>query len=214
MRKHLFKLFLVGFVALCLVIGNLGRIARAETDDDDDDDRQAAWHQTQTGTNPWGGTWISGRFGPDVGYGEQGSYYSYQDPMSGNFITYSQVGMGMGMGGPLMGYGGWNSPLAGISYGPYAGGNMPQMNPTPGWSTQGYYSGGLFSPQISYTSGQYNPIAGLFMGLLGGGLGGWGGSYGGWGGGLGGWGGSLGGWGGSYGSWGGSYGGGYPTVIR
>jgi hypothetical protein len=97
----------------------------------------------------------------------------------------------MGLGGPFAGYGGWDSPLGAISYGPYAYGNMPQITPTLGYSTQGYASGGLFGPQTSFYQAQPS-----FLGMFGGGFGGFGGGFGGFGGGFGGFGGGFGGFGG------------------
>jgi len=183
-----------------------------------DPDRSASWHETQYGTNAWGGTWMLGQFGPDVGYGEQGTVYQYTDPMSGTYVSYSSTGMGMGLGGPLMGYGGMFSPVAQASYGPYAGGNRPQVGSTPGYDTQGYLSGSLWGPNVSMYQSQYNPMAGMMfglMGMLGGGYGGYGGfgGYGGYGG-YGGFGGLFGGFGFSpYGYSGASAGSGLQQVI-
>ena len=149
---------------------------RAEEDSSNTSDRTAAWYNTQYGTTQWGGTWMRGQFGPDVGIGQQGSVFQYTDPMTGAYVSYSSTGLGMGAGGLFAGYGGWDSPLAAISYGPFAYGNTPQVMPTFGWNTQGSASGGLWAPQTSFYQAQPGLTWMLGGGLFGlGGFGGFGG---------------------------------------
>ncbi|MGA1839477.1 MAG: hypothetical protein ACMUIU_02540 [bacterium] len=190
--------------------------------DDDEPSKSASWHETTFQTDAWGRTWTVGQFGPDVGYGEQGSIYEYTDPMSGAYISYSSTSMGVGAGGPMMGYGGMFSPLAQISYGPYAGGGRPQVQSTPGYDTMGYLSGSLWGNNTSYYQAQPNFMAQMMFGLggFGGGLFGGGGYGGGYSGAYsGGYGASYGGFGGysPFGGFGGFSGfggfGGYPTRI-
>jgi len=198
MMKETLRTTIILLLSVCLII-TIMSISRAQAYVDPNT-RAASWNQTQTLTTPWGATGLIGRFGPDFGYGEQGTVYQYRDPYTGSYISYSNTGMGMGLGGPLMGYGGMYSGLGAASYGPYAYGGSPQVQPTPGWATQGYASGGLFSPQTSF----YQAQPGLF-GMLGTSLGGFGGlDLGGFGGlDLGGFGGlGLGGFGlGGFGAW-------------
>ncbi len=194
MIKENLRTSIILLLSICMIVAAMGiSVVRAAVDEGDNVDRSAAWYQTQYGTSPWGGTWMTGQYGPDVGMGQQGMVYQYQDPMTGSFVSYSTTGMGMGMGGPFAGYGGWDSALGPISYGPFAYGNVPQVMPTPGYGTQGSASGGLFGPQTSY----YQAQPGL-MWMLSGGLGSFGGfggyglysGYGGYGGypyGFGGW---------------------------
>jgi hypothetical protein len=124
--------------------------------------------------------------------------------------------MGMGVGGPLAGYGGMFSPLAEISYGPYAYGQNPTAQSTFGWDTKGSLSGSLFTGSSQYYQAQANPFAQMilgFSGMLGGGLGYGGIGYGG------GWGptsygasSAFGSYGlGNYGPWG--FGGGFGTGL-
>jgi hypothetical protein len=163
-------------------------LAIAADDDDDEPSRSASWHETSYQTDAWGRTWTIGQFGPDLGYGEQGSIYEHRDPTTGAYISYSSTSMGMGAGGPMMGYGGMFSPLAEVSYGPYAGGGRPNVGSTPGYDTQGYLSGSLWGNNTSYYEARPNPMAQMMFGLMGGGFGG----FGGYGGGYGGFGGSYG----------------------
>jgi hypothetical protein len=107
------------------------------TVDGEEADRTQSWHETQTGTTAWGGTFISGQFGPDVGIGETGQYYQSIDPLTGATTSFYTTGLGSGIGGALAGYGGMFSQYGQDSYGPYAGGNRPQVQPTPGYDTQG-----------------------------------------------------------------------------
>jgi hypothetical protein len=188
---------------------------------DEEPERDASWHETEYGTDAWGGTWLSGRFGPDVGYGEQGQVFEYTNPGTGMYVSYSSTGMGMGLGGPMLGYGGMFSPVAQASYGSYAGGGRPNVQATPGYDTQGYLSGNLWGQNSSFYQARYNPMAGFLFGmagLLGGGYGGFGG-YGGYGGfgGYSGYGGfsGYGGYGGfsPYGGYGGFGVGSFPTRI-
>lgn len=138
--------------------------------EEDASERSAQWYESNYGTGPFGQTWMMGRFGPDIGIGEQGVTYQYTDPMTGSFVSYTNTGLGMGLGGPFAGYGGMFSPTALASYGPFAYGNNPQPMPTPGYTTQGYTSGSIFGPNTNYYSAQPS-----FLGLMGGLLGGYGG---------------------------------------
>jgi hypothetical protein len=218
-RQFLKKLF-VGITICCLMTVVMGSLAKADSNDDSDIDRNASWHETQYGTDAFGGTWMLGQFGPDVGYGEQGMIYEYSDPMNGTYVSYQSTDMGMGFGGPLMGYGGMFSPIAEASYGPYAGGNRPQVQATPAWDTQGYVSGDLWGNNTNAFQAQYNPMAGFMFnlaGMFGTGFGGYGGlfggapvnysAYSGYGYGTGA------GYGNIIGGYGGGYGYGYPNVI-
>ncbi|MEW5800893.1 MAG: hypothetical protein AB1847_02205 [bacterium] len=158
----------------CLVISSftLPGIC-AETGENSSVSRNANWYETQYGTSPFGGTWIMGQFGPDIGYGEQGVSYQYSDPLTGSYVSYMSTGMGMGLGGPFVGYGGMYSPVAAQSYGPYANGNNPQIQPTPGWSTKGYSSGNLFGQSTNYYQAQPALFGLGLYGLGGYGLGGY-----------------------------------------
>jgi hypothetical protein len=189
---------IVVLIVSLLLVGNLFSSSMAIAQNDPNT-RTAQWHETQYGTNAWGGSWILGQFGPDVGMGEQGTYYQMSTP-GGGYVSYYSASPGMGYGGPMMGYGGMFSPVAQQSYGPYAGGGRPQVQQTPGYDTQGYVSGNLWGQSTNYYSAQPNPMFGLMMGLLGG-FGGFGG-FGGYGG--------YGGYSAGYGGYGGGYGYGYP----
>ena len=138
---------------------------RAADKNDNTATRDAQWYQAQYGTNPLGGSWMMGRFGPDFGIGEQGYTYQYSDPLTGSYISYTTSGLGMGIGGPLLGYQGMFSQAAMQSYGPFAYGNNPMPASTFGWSTEGYTSGSAFGPYTNYYSAQ--PMMSLF-GLFGG----------------------------------------------
>lgn len=193
MLRH-FKLliFLILSLFTLSIICSMHYSFAASDDDSSEPDRSASWYQAQYGTGPFGQNWMIGSFGPDYGIGEQGMRYQYTDPLTGSYVSYSTTGMGMGLGGPLAGYGGMFSPAAAISYGPFAYGNNPQPMPIPGYSTEGYTSGGLFSPNVNYYSAQPS-----LLGLMGG-MFGFGGLYGGLYGGLG--------YGSGFGSWGGGFG--------
>ena len=165
MRELKLRTLLTLFLSVCLIfaIMNVPRV-RAE-EEETEAERYAAWYQAQYGTTPWGGTSMIGYFGPDYGIGEQGMVYQFQDPLTGSYVSYSQTGMGAGMFGVFGGYGGWNSPTAAMSYGPFAYGQTPQVMPTLGYGSQGYQSGSLLGPNTSYYSAQ-NPL----MWMLGGGI--------------------------------------------
>lgn len=165
--------------------GNLGNLGSWNTpqynytstnNDDDNVSRNANWYEVNTGTSASGGTWISSMFGPDVGYGEQGTRYEYTDPITGTYTSYSQTGMGQapGMAGLLPIYGGMFSSVGSQSYGPYAGGQNPTVQQTPFYDTQGYMSGSLWGPNTQAMQAQYNPMGGM-MGMLFGTFGGYGG---------------------------------------
>jgi len=218
MKKQFLKIALVGIITACFLILVMGRVANAQwlnygnygnygmnfgnlgwnfdnswtQDSEIDEDeltRDAAWFDVTTGTSASGGTWISSQFGPDIGYGEQGTRYEYTDPISGMYTSYSTTGMGQapGMAGMLPIYGGWNSAVGSQSYGPYAGGQNPSVQQTPFYDTQGYMSGSLFGPSTQAYQSQFNFMGGM-LGSLFGTFGGYGGSnysagYGGYGGG-------------------------------
>jgi hypothetical protein len=212
-RLNVIAILVLSIFLLATVFGSTLAIA-----DEEEPDRSASWHETSYQTDAWGRTWVVGQFGPDVGYGEQGSIYEYTDPTTGTYVSYSNTSMGMGAGGPLMGYGGMFSPVAQASYGPYAGGNRPSVGSTFGYDTQGYLSGSLWGNNTSYFQAQPNPMAQMMFGLGfgGGGYGYSGTGYGGFGGyspfGGGLFGGGLFG-GGFFGGYGGSSVGGYATRI-
>lgn len=111
---------------------------------------------------------LIGRFGPDVGIGEQGTIYRYSNPLTGQNFTYSSTGIGLGLGGPFLGYGGMFSPVAGASYGPFAFGQIPIVGPTPGYDTTGYISGNLWGQNTSFYQARINPFAAVLFGGLGG----------------------------------------------
>ena len=201
MIKARLRMCVVLLLSVCLVaVFLLAPSIHAENNDSKHNNRSSAWYQSQYGTNPWGGTWMMGQFGSDIGYGEQGMTYQYSNPSTGSFVSYSSTGLDMGMGGVFAGYGGMFSPLATASYGPFAYGNDLQPTSTFGWSTQGSMSGSVFGPSTSYYMAQ--PSSFGLMGGLFGGFGGFGGllpgiSYGGFP--ISGYG--LGGWAGGYGWW-------------
>jgi hypothetical protein len=142
---------------------------RAQTSDPT---RQAAWYQVNYGSNAFGGTFLYGQYGPDVGIGEQGTIYRYSNPLTGMYVSYQSTGIGTGIGGPLLGYGGMFSPVAEASYGPFAYGQIPTVASSPGFDTSGFLFGNLWGQGVNYFQSQYNPYAGLLFGL--GGLGGFG----------------------------------------
>jgi hypothetical protein len=224
-RLNVLTILIVAIFILTTAFGSSLAIAADETEEPD---RSASWHETTFQTDAFGRTWTVGQFGPDVGYGEQGTMYEYTDPMSGAYVSYSSTSMGTGAGGIMAGYGGMFSPLAQASYGPYAGGGRPQVESTWGYDTQGYLSGSAWGNNTSYYQAQPNFMAQMMLGFggFGGLLGGYGGgysgaysgaysgnygaqSYGGFGGFS-----PFGGFGGFSGFGGfGGYGGGYPTRI-
>jgi len=161
-------------VSLCLIADFAAINGRCAENDDSNVSRNADYYNVQYGTSPFGGTWTMGQYGPDVGIGEQGYQYQYSDPLTGTFVSYSSSGIGAGLGGIWAGYNGMYSNVAQQSYGPYAYGNTPEVQPTVGWSTQGSTSGNLFGYNTNYYQAQ--PAT---YGLMGGLLGGLGGYYGG-----------------------------------
>jgi hypothetical protein len=170
-RKRLSAIIII-LLSFCLIATFFTFSDVYANGEDDDGARTAAWYTTQYGTGPLGQTWMIGRFGPDVGYGEEGFRYEYRDPASGVFVSYQNTGLGVGLCCPFAGYGGRYSSLGALSYGPYALGGEPQVQPTLGWSTTGAITGGLFQPQTSFFQAQ--PFLGLFGGFSGfGGLGGY-----------------------------------------
>lgn len=203
MKKQFLKIALVGIMTACFLILVMGRDANAQwlnwgnyginsgnlgwnfdnswmqdsEVDDDEVTRDAAWYKINTGTSATGGTWISSQFGPDYGYGEQGTHYEYTDPITGMYTSYSTTGMGRAQGwaGMMPVYGGWNSAVGAQSYGPYAGGQTPSVQQTPFYDTQGYMSGSLFGPSTQAYQSQFNFMGGM-MGTLFGTFGGYGGS--------------------------------------
>ncbi len=177
MSKRL-SIYSIYIFSLLLVVAFLTfNTARAQIQTSEPN-RGAAWHQTNYGTDAWGGTWLIGQFGPDIGVGEQGVVYEYVNPTTGSFVSYRSTEIGFGLGGPYLGYGGLFSPVATASYGPYAYGQTPNVAPTPGYDTFGHVSGNLWGQNTSYYRAQINPFAMILLGGLTGGYGGFGGSLG------------------------------------
>ncbi|MGA1790517.1 MAG: hypothetical protein ACMUIM_03445 [bacterium] len=129
--------------------------------------RQAAWYEVNYASDAFGGTFLIGQYGPDIGIGEQGSVYQYSNPLTGQYVSYQSTGIGSGVGGALLGYGGMFSPVAQQSYGPFAYGQSPTVSASPGYDTQGYLFGNLWGQNVNYFASQYNPFAGLLLGGFG-----------------------------------------------
>lgn len=192
-RLRTFVIFLLSIYLICTFLIAF-HVLGDEENGSETGTKTAAWYNFRYGSNLFGGTWKIGQYGPDIGLGEQGIDVQFQIPFGG-YVSYRSTGLGMGLGGPLMGYGGMFSPLASTSYGPYAYGGNPQIQSTTGWGTEGIMAGSLFGPNINYYAAQPG-IMGLLFGMFGGGLYPGFGAYGGLG--LGGFG--FGGFGG-YGGW-------------
>lgn len=140
---------------------NEGELAVGQSTEDKKDEegtRTAAWYQSDTATNAFGGVMTQWQFGPDVGYGETGQGYSYTDPLTGAYVSYQSSGMGMGSV-RLPVYGGMNSQFGAASYGPWAGGQQYQPQATPGYDTQTSFGGDAFGTQYNYSQGQPNYAA-------------------------------------------------------
>ncbi|MGA1874091.1 MAG: hypothetical protein ACMUIA_00625 [bacterium] len=169
---HVFSICLIALAFITCPVIN----AAERSDNSSTTTRYADWYESQYGSGPFGQTWMVGRYGPDYGIGEQGYTYQSYNPLTGSFVNYSSSGLGMGLGGPLLGYQGMFSPMAQISYGPFSYGQNPQVAPTPGWSTQGYTSGSAFGNYSNFYQAQpmFGLMGGLFGGLGYGGLGGFG----------------------------------------
>ena len=176
-RLNVSAILLIAFFFIFIVFSYTDVMAQSEPN------RNAQWYQAYYGSDSLGGTFLRGEFGPDVGIGEQGFVYQYSNPLTGQYVSYQSSGIGYGVGGPLVGYGGQFSPVAEASYGPFAYGNIPTVSPTPGVNTRGFISGDLWGRNTSYYEAQYDPFASFLLGALGGYGGGFGaglpGAYGG-----------------------------------
>jgi hypothetical protein len=128
--------------------------------------RGSDYYETQTTTDAYGGTILTGQFGPDVGIGEQGTVYQYTDPRTGTQISYSTSAMGSGLGGIMAGYNGMYSPNALASYGMFANGNKPTAQPTLGYNTQQYQSGNIFGQNTQYSQATPNPYATTALSMM------------------------------------------------
>jgi hypothetical protein len=127
--------------------------------------RNADWFQDNVATTGWGGIMQQYSFGPDVGYGETGSGYSYYDPLTGTSVNYSTTGMGMGsIWAPV--YGGMGSALGSASYGPFVTGQAPTVTPTYGYDTQTSIAGNAFGQGYQYSTSRPNLTSLLSMSLL------------------------------------------------
>ncbi len=191
MKKQFLKIALVGIITACFLILVMGRVANAQwlnwgnfgnlgwnfdnswmnnsEVDEDELTRGDHYYNINTGTSASGGTWIRSDFGPDIGYGEQGSHYEYTDPMTGAYTSYSQSGMGQaqGMAGWLPVYGGMFSAVGDQSYGPYSRGQTPSVQQTPFYDTQGYMSGNLWGQNTQASQSQFNFMGGMMGSLFG-----------------------------------------------
>ena len=166
------RLIITAFVLLTFIIFTSLYFNTSVMAQTSDPTRGAAWYQVNYGSDAYGGTFLSGQFGPDVGIGEQGTIYQYSNPLTGAYVSYQSTGIGAGVGGPLLGYGGMFSPVAEASYGPFAYGQTPNVSPSLGFDTRGFLYGNLWGQGVNYFEAQYNPFAGMLFGL--GGLGGFG----------------------------------------
>jgi len=141
---------------------SLSTTSTTETEDDtvseSDATRTESFFKSDSQTTAWGATFNQYQFAPDVGYGETGYGYEYTDPLTGAYVSYSTSGMGMGAV-PLPVYGGMNSQFAQASYGPYAFGQKPTTQATPGYDTQSSIGGDAFGTQYSYQTGTPNLTA-------------------------------------------------------
>jgi len=207
MKKQFSKIALAGIITACFLMLVMGRVANAQyfgnqfnfgnlgnfgdfgwnfdnswmqnsEMNEDELTRGAAWYEVNTGTSASGGTWISSQFGPDMGYGEQGTRYEYTDPMTGMYTSYSSTSMGQapGMMGTVPIYGGMFSAVGDQSYGPYSRGQNPSVQQTPFYDTQGFMSGSLFGPSTQAYQSQFNFMGGM-MGSMFGAFGGYGPNY-------------------------------------
>jgi hypothetical protein len=128
--------------------------------------RGSDYYETQVVTDAYGGTLLTGQFGPDVGIGEQGTIYKYTDPRTGTVVSYSTTNMGVGLGGVAAGYGGMYSPYAQGSYGMFAGGNQPTAQATPGLNTQQYQSGNIFGQNTQFSQATPDPYASTALSMM------------------------------------------------
>jgi hypothetical protein len=160
-KLTLSAILMISFIIFAMMFSQTSAFAQASQDQVI---RQADWYKVNYGTDASGGTILIGQYGPDVGIGEQGTVYQYANPLTGQFVSYRTTDIGVGFGGPLLGYGGMFSPVAQASYGPFAYGQTPVVSPTPGFDTAGFLFGNLWGQNVNYYEARPNPFAGLLLG--------------------------------------------------
>lgn len=126
--------------------------------DEEEAERSANVYQHDTVTSPYGETYQSWFYAPDIGYGEVGEGYSYTNQLTGETVSYHVTGMGMGSI-PLPVYGGMGSQYGLASYGIFANGAIPVVQPTPGVYTETSTAGSAFGEGYQYAASRPDPTA-------------------------------------------------------
>jgi hypothetical protein len=133
--------------------------------DEEDAERSSDVYQHDTMTSPWGETYQTWSYAPDVGYGEVGEGYSYTNQLTGETVSYQVTGMGMGSV-PLPIYGGMGSEFGQASYGIFSSGGAPIVQPTPGVHTETSTAGSAFGEGYQYAASRPDPTAMIATGLM------------------------------------------------